>query len=67
MEQKAFDDIKCDVARDTLLSYPDFNKRFDIHTDASYYQPGAVIRQGVKPIASYSRKLTVPQARYTVM
>ena len=33
MEQKAFDDIKCTVARNNLLSNPYFNKIFDIHTD----------------------------------
>ena len=37
VEQKAFDDIKRTVAHDTLLAYPDFNKRFDIHTDVSNY------------------------------
>ena len=30
VEQKAFDKIKQIVSRDTLLIYPDFNKRFDI-------------------------------------
>ena len=33
-EKKAFDDIKHAISQDTLLSYPDFNKLFDIHTDA---------------------------------
>ena len=42
-EQKAFDDIKHNVAHDTLLAYPYFNKSFDVHTDASYYQLGSVI------------------------
>ena len=36
-EQKAFDLIKRIIARETLLSYPDFSKPFDIHTDVSYY------------------------------
>ena len=31
-EQKEFDEIKCTVFYDTLLAYPDFNKRFNIHT-----------------------------------
>ena len=35
VEQKAFDEIKRTIARDTLLEYPDFIKCFDIHTDAS--------------------------------
>ena len=43
VEQKAFDEIKRAIDQDTLLAYPDFNKRFDIHTDASDHQLGAVI------------------------
>ena len=43
MEQKSFDDNKCDIAQDTLLAYTDFNKRFVIHADASNYQFVAVI------------------------
>ena len=66
LEQKAFDDIKNSVYQDTLLAYPDFNRRFDIHTDASDYQLGEVIIQNGKPIAFYSRKLTKPQTCYTV-
>ena len=61
-----FDNVKCAVARDTLFAYPDFNKRFDIHTYARDLHLGAVIRQGVKPIALYRRKITIPQKRYTV-
>ena len=36
VEQKSFDEIKHIITRNTLLAYPDFNKRFDIHTDDSY-------------------------------
>ena len=43
--QKAFDKIKRVITRETLLTYPDFNKPFDIHTDASLYQLGACISQ----------------------
>ena len=45
-EQKAFELIKRIIARETLLSYPDYNKPFDIHTNASHYQLGAIISQG---------------------
>ena len=55
------------MARDTLLTYPDFNETFKIHTDDSGLQLGAVISQKVKPISFYSRKLTDSQQRYTVM
>ena len=66
LEQKAFDDIKRAVSQDTLLLYPDFNQRFDIHTYVRNYHLGAVISQNGKPIPFYSRKLTGPQTRYTV-
>ena len=54
IEQKAFYDIKRVFYRDTLLSYPHFNKLFDIHMDASNFQIGTVISQGGKPIDFYS-------------
>ena len=64
-QQKAFDEIKQIVSDKTLLAYPDFNKPFVIHTDASDRQLGAVISQDEKPIAFYSRKLSPAQTRYT--
>ena len=66
MEQKSFDDIKRADACKNLLSYPDFNKHFDIHTDANDCHLGVVINQGGKTIAFYSRKYTGPQTQYTV-
>ena len=66
LEQKSFDDIKRDFSQDTLLAYPDFNKRFDIHMDAGNYQLGSVIIQNGQPISFYIRKPTGPQTRYTV-
>ena len=55
--QQAFDTIKKLVSRNTLLSYPNFNEPFEIHTDASKLQLGAVISQNNKLVAFYSRKL----------
>ena len=55
IEQNTFDKIKRIVAHYTLLTYPDFNKTFKIHTDARNYQLGAVISQKFKPIPFYSR------------
>ena len=43
VEQTAFDTIIRIISRDVLLSYPDFNIPFEIHTDASNHQMGAVI------------------------
>ena len=64
-QQKAFDTMKKILSRETLLAYPDFNKPFVIHTDASHTQLGAVISQDKRPIAFYSRKLNDAQTRYT--
>jgi len=49
------------IAKETLLAYPDFNKPFQIYTDASHYQLGSVVSQDGKPIAFYSRKLNPAQ------
>jgi transposase InsO family protein len=65
VEQNAFDTMKRLLARETILSFPDFAKPFHIHTDASKIQLGAVISQEDKPIAFYSRKLSPAQTRYT--
>lgn len=64
-EREAFLKMKKIISRETLLAYPDFNKPFVIHTDASHTQLGAVISQDNRPIAFYSRKLKPEQTRYT--
>ena len=61
----AFKEMKRVMATETLLAFPDFNKTFVIHTDASKTQLGAIISQEGKPIAFYSRKLNPAQTRYT--
>ena len=53
------------IGREVLLGYPDFNAPFEIHTDASKLQLGAVISQKGKPIAFYSRKMNSSQQNYT--
>ena len=53
------------MSKETLLHHPDFNKEFEIHTDASLRQIGAVITQDGKPIAFYSRKLSDGQHNCT--
>ena len=61
VEQDAFDKIKRIVACDTLLNYLDFNEAFKIHNNCSAFQLEAVIRQKVKPIALYTKKLNDAQ------
>ena len=45
VHQKAFEDIKKVMAKETILTYPNLNEVFEIHTDASDRQLGAVISQ----------------------
>ena len=52
---------------DCLNAYPDLNLPFNIYTDASDYQLGAVIIQNGWPIAYYSQTLTDGEKNYTMM
>jgi hypothetical protein len=65
IHQKAFQDIKKVISTEVLLAYPDHNKPFDIHTDASKFQIASEISQNNKPIAYFSRKLNETQKNYT--
>jgi RNase H-like domain found in reverse transcriptase len=51
--QKAFEDVKKLIEKETLLTYPNFNNTFEIHTDASKVQLGACISQEGQPVAFY--------------
>ena len=64
--QKAFDDVKATIAKDVSLAYPDYTQGFEIYTDGSKRQLGAVITQNNRPIAFFSRKLSVCQQKYSV-
>ncbi len=57
IHQQAFDNVKAAIAKETVLAYPDFSKPFEIYTDASSAQLGAMITQDNRPIAFVSRKL----------
>jgi hypothetical protein len=61
---RAFAEVKAMICHEVLLTYPDPNLPYDIETDASDKQLGAVIYQEQKPIAFFSRKLTSAQTRY---
>ena len=66
MRVKAFDKIKEQLAREVLLAYPDYSLPFDIYTDASSHQLGAVMAQRGRPIAFFSCKLSDTQRKYSV-
>ena len=66
LHQKAFDDFKATIARDVTLAYPDCSKKFQVITDRSNTQLGAVITQNNRHIAFFSWKLTEAQQKYSV-
>jgi hypothetical protein len=66
VHQRAFDHVKAIIAKDVVLVYPDYSKVFEIYTDASSKQLGAVITQDNRPIAFFSWKLSNTQCKYSV-
>eukprot|EP00957_Ditylum_brightwellii_P171424 13050511-Ditylum_brightwellii.AAC.1 len=55
VEQQAFQTVKTAVAKNTLLVYPDFNEKFEVHIDANKHQLRAVISQKGHPIVFSQR------------
>lgn len=49
------------VSKEVILQYPDYNKEFQLNTDASNYAIGAVLSQNDKPIAFLSRSLSTTE------
>jgi hypothetical protein len=66
VHQKAVNDIKAIIARDVALAYLDYSKEFEIYTDTSSRQMGAVLTQQNRPIVFFSRKLSTTQQNYSV-
>jgi hypothetical protein len=66
VHQRAFNHVKATIVKDVVLAYPDFSKVFEIYTDASSKQLGAVITQDNRPITFFSRKLSDAQRKYSV-
>jgi hypothetical protein len=48
------------------LAYPNYNKVFEVYTDASSTQLGSVITQLNRPLGFFSRKLSETQQKYSV-
>ncbi len=48
------------------MAYPDYSKVFEICTDASSKQLGAVITQENRSIAFFSQKLSTTQCKYSI-
>jgi hypothetical protein len=65
VHQRAFNQVKAIIAKDVVLAYLDYSKVFEIYTDASSKQLGAVITQDNRPIAFFSWKLSNAQRKYS--
>jgi hypothetical protein len=63
IHHQAFDNVKAAIAKKVVLAYPDFSKPFEIYTDASSMQLGAMITQDYMPIAFFSRKLSATRPK----
>ena len=48
------------------MAYPDYDKVFEVYTDACETQLGSVIIQSNRPLAFFSRKLSETQRKYSV-
>jgi hypothetical protein len=57
---------KAAIVKETVPAYPDSSKPFEIYTDASATQLGAVIAQDNRPIVFFSRNLSKMQQKYSV-
>ncbi len=66
VHQRAFNHVEATIIKDVVLAYPDNIKVFEIYTDASSKQLGAVITQDNRPIAFFSQKLSNTQRKYSV-
>ena len=62
---ESFKQLKnCLVSEEVVLNYPDFDKPFELTTDASKYALGAVLSQGNRPITYLSRTLSRAEEEY---
>ncbi len=64
--QQAFDNVKATITKDVTLAYPDYTQGFEVYTDSSKLQLGAVITQTNRPLSFFSRKLSPAQQNFCV-
>ena len=63
--QLAFDKLRRAVMSAPVLKLPDFEKPFEVHTDASDKAVGGVLVQEGHPVAFESRKLSEAEQKYS--
>ena len=62
--EAAFNEFKRLLSSAGVLKYPEFDKEFEVHTDASGFGIGGVLMQNGHPITYESRKLMGNQLRW---
>ena len=68
--QGSFDTLKANMAYAPILVFPNWNKNFHVHVDASSISLGIVLAQSCEgnidhPISFASRKLSTAEKNYT--
>ncbi|KAL2923900.1 Retrovirus-related Pol polyprotein from transposon 17.6 [Bienertia sinuspersici] len=63
--RESFDNLKAAISSEPVLKLPEFDKPFEVHTDASGRAIGGVLVQGGHPVAFESRKLKEAEERYS--
>lgn len=67
--KKAFEKLKASLVPPELFSYPDFEKPFNLKTDAKMEALGVILSQGPvdkeRPIANATRTLNPAKRRYS--
>ena len=64
MCQSAFDKLKVALVSDPILKLPNFNKPFEVITDASGFAIGRVLMEEGHAVAYESRKLRIHERNY---
>lgn len=63
----AFENCKTLLCNDPILKYPDFDKQFELTTDASNFAIGAILSQDEHPIAYASKTLNPAETNYSTI
>jgi uncharacterized DUF497 family protein len=61
---EAFEKLKGILVKALVLKLPDFDKEFEIHSDASDFAIGGVLMQEERPVAFESKKLSETERRW---
>ncbi len=62
---EAFETLKGILVKALVLKLPDFNKDFEMHSDASNFVIGGVLMQDGRPMAFESKKLSETKRRWS--